>query len=70
MDLVTRRKTNKELSGQNRRKSSLKQCVFVSLPLKIQCHIVKNTLLQTAFSAILPTGLILVIEIRNKMVKV
>jgi len=24
--------------------------------LKTQCHIVKNTLLQTAFSAILPTG--------------
>jgi len=24
--------------------------------LKLQCHIVKNTFLQTAFSAILPTG--------------
>jgi len=30
--------------------------VFVNLALKIQCHVVKNTLLQTAFSAILPTG--------------
>jgi len=26
------------------------------LILKLQCHIVKNTLRQTAFSAILPTG--------------
>jgi len=25
--------------------------------LKIQCRIVKNTLLQTAFSAMLPTGI-------------
>jgi len=31
-------------SGQNRRKSSL------------QCHIIKDTLLQSTFSAILPTG--------------
>jgi len=37
-------------------KSSLKECVFVNWALKIQCHVVKNTLLQTAFSAILPTG--------------
>jgi len=31
---------------------------FVNLALKIQCHVVKNTLLQAAFSAILSTGLI------------
>jgi len=29
------------------------ECVFVNSALKIQCHIVKNTPLQTAFSAIL-----------------
>jgi len=28
---------------------------FVNSALKIQCHTVKNALLQTAFSAILPT---------------
>jgi len=33
-------------------KKTLKECVFVK---KIQCHVAKNTL-QTAFSAILPTG--------------
>jgi len=32
------------------------ECVFVNSALKIPCHVVKNTLLQTAFSAILPTG--------------
>jgi len=41
-------------SGQNRQKSSLKECVSA---LKIQCHIVKNTLLQNDFSAILLTGI-------------
>jgi len=35
-------------------KSSLKECVFVKSALKIQC--VKNTLQQTAFSAICPLG--------------
>jgi len=29
---------------------------FVNSALKIQCHVVKKTILQTAFSAILPTG--------------
>jgi len=29
-------------SGQNRQKNSLKECVFVNLALKIQCHIVKT----------------------------
>jgi len=29
---------------------------LVNSAFKIQCHIVKNTLLQTAFSVILPTG--------------
>jgi len=28
---------------------------FVNSVLKIQCHVVKNTFLQTPFSAILPT---------------
>jgi len=31
----------------------LKECVFVNSALKIQCRVVKNTLLQAAFSAIL-----------------
>jgi len=44
-------------SAQNRQKKSLKEGVFVSSALKIQCHIVKNTLLHTAFSAILRTGI-------------
>jgi len=41
-------------------KNSLKEeYIFVNSALKIQCHhVVKNTLLQTAFSAILPTGVI------------
>jgi len=39
-------------------KDNLKECVYVNSSLKIQCHIVKNTLLQTAFSAILPTGVV------------
>jgi len=42
--------------GKIAKKSSLNECVFVNSALKIQRHIVKNTLLQTAFSAILPTG--------------
>jgi len=29
---------------------------FVNSAFKLQCHIVKNTVLQTAFLAILPTG--------------
>jgi len=41
-------------------KSPKKQCegvrFFVSSVLKIRCHIIKNTLLQTASSAILPLG--------------
>jgi len=31
-------------------------CVFVNSALKIQYHVVKNTLPHTAFSVILPTG--------------
>jgi len=38
--------------GKIAKKNSLKECVFVNLPLKIQYHIVKSTLSQTAFSAI------------------
>jgi len=41
-------------TGQNRqksslKKSSLKECVFVNSALKIECQIVKNTLLRTVF---------------------
>jgi len=45
-------------SGQNRQKTAWRS--FINSALKIQCHIVKNTLLQNAqnaFSVILPTGL-------------
>jgi len=44
--------------GQNHQKSSLKECGFANSALKIQCHIVKNT----AISAILPTGLPILIQ--------
>jgi len=40
------------------KKNNLKECVFVNSALKIQCQIVKYTLLFTAFSAILPTGIL------------
>jgi len=43
-------------NGQNCQKNSLKERVFVHLALKLQYYIVKNTLLQTAFTTILPTG--------------
>jgi len=43
-------------SGQNRQKIQSERVVFVNSALKIQYRIVKNTLLQTDFSAILPTG--------------
>jgi len=36
-------------------KTVWKSVFFVNLVLKLQCHIAKNTLLRTAFSAILPT---------------
>jgi len=39
-------KVEQQIVRQNRRKSSLKECFFVILALKIQCNIVKNTLLQ------------------------
>jgi len=44
--------------GKIAKKNSLKERVFVNflLKLKLQCYIAKNTLLQTAFSAILATG--------------
>jgi len=35
-------------------KNSRKRCDFVNSALKIQCHIAKNALLQTAFLANLP----------------
>jgi len=37
-------------------KQNWKECVFLNSALKIQYHVVTNTLQQTAFSAILPTG--------------
>jgi len=37
-------------------KKSLKECVFVNSSLKLHCHFVKNTLIQTAFSAIFIMG--------------
>jgi len=42
-------------SGQNRQKTVWRSAFCVYSALKIQCHIVKNTPLQTALSAILPT---------------
>jgi len=45
-----------------KKKNSLKECAFfVNSALKIQCYVVNNTLLQTAFSAILPTGILVTI---------
>jgi len=40
--------------GKIAKKDSLMECDFVNSALKIQCHIAKNTLIQTGFSAILP----------------
>jgi len=39
--------------GKIAKKSSLKECVFINSAFKIQCHVVKNTLLQTAYFSIL-----------------
>jgi len=44
------------LGGCHHALYTLKECVFVNSALKLQYYIVKNTLLQTAFWAILPTG--------------
>jgi len=38
------------------KKNSLKDCVFVYSALEIQCHVVKNTPLQSVFSAMMPNG--------------
>ena len=43
-------------SRQKLLKVTSEEWVFIKLALNIQCHIVKNTLLHTAFSAILPAG--------------
>jgi len=48
-------KYNKQINSPSIDYFCLKECVFDNLALKIQCQIVKNTLLRTAFSAILPT---------------
>jgi len=37
------------------------------LALKIQCPVIKNALLQTAFSAILPTGIELIKKEHNEI---
>jgi len=37
---------------------NLKECVFVNSALKIRCHIVKNTLLQLKFIAIITTFIV------------
>ena len=42
----------------NRQKVTLEEWVFVESALNMQCHIINNTLLYTAFSAILPAGYI------------
>jgi len=38
-------KKENQPNGQNRQENSLKECAIVNSALKIQCHIVKNTLL-------------------------
>jgi len=37
---------NKIAQSEKSPKNSLKECVFLNTALKIQCHVVKNTLLQ------------------------
>jgi len=49
---------NRNRTLKRQKKNSLKEYVFVKSALKLQCHIVQNTLLQTAFSAILSTELV------------
>jgi len=52
---------NNDLGGCQ--KNILKESVFVNSALKLQCHIVENTLLQTVFSAILPTRMFYPIDV-------
>jgi len=40
------------------------------ISLKIQCHVVKHTLLQTAFLAILPTGIDYILPICKQINKI
>jgi len=48
---------NREITQSAKLPKKQSKGVFVNSALKIQCHVVKKkTLLQTAFSAILPTG--------------
>jgi len=42
--------------GKIAKKTVWKSACFVKSALKTQCHVVKNTLLRTSFSVILPTG--------------
>jgi len=44
--------------GKITKKKVWRSAFFVDSELKIQCHIVKNTHLQTAFSVILPTRIV------------
>jgi len=51
-------------------KKTVWRCAFFdNLALKIQCHVVKNTLLQTAFSAIFPTEYELVNKVNDGFTK-
>ena len=43
-------------SQQNHLKSTFEECVFVELAHKKRCRFAKNTLLQNAFSEILPAA--------------
>ena len=45
-------------SRQNRLKVTLEEGFFIESAFNMRCHIVKNTLLQVAFSAILPAGIL------------
>jgi len=43
--------------GKNHQKAVCRSAFFINSELKLQCHIVQNTLLQTVLLAILPTGI-------------
>ena len=43
-------------SRQNRRKSSVEECIFEYMALHFECRFNKNSLLQCYFLAILPVG--------------
>ena len=51
------------LSRQKRKKVTLEEWVFVEWAFNMRCHIFQNTLLHTAFSAILPAGMFLLLRL-------